>query len=310
MKYYMGIDGGGTKTRVCIIDETMQKVAYGSSGPSSIDTVDLNVGINNIMSAMGEAAMNLKDNDYLIYGIFAGLGGMVTDHHNRLIESQLRKLPRLSDDCQIIAKNDMENAYLSGDFTDRGIALIIGTGMVSFGRNQKGETHKAAGWGFKEGEAGSAYDLGRQAIKKAIRSFDGRLKPSAFTKEVLETLEIAYPIDIIMKMDELWGKRTKVANLAKLVTKHADLDDLYAKDICIQATKEIALTVYAVAKKLKLEKSKLVIIGSLGNSKGFFKTQLHDEIKALMPELEIIKKPLDPAFAAAKYIKERVSNVE
>ena len=304
MRYFMGIDGGGTKTKVCIIDETMQKVAYGSSGPSSIDTVDLNTGINNIMSAMGEAARNLKEKDYTIYGIFAGLGGMVTDHHNRLIESQLRKLPRLSDDCKIIAKNDMETAYLSGDFSDQGIALIIGTGMVAFGRNQSGETHKAAGWGYKEGEAGSAYDLGRQAIKKAIRSFDGRLNPTAFTKEVLEKLEIAYPIDVILKMDELWGKRTEVADLAKLVTKYADLDDLYAKDICIQATKEIALTVYAVAKKLKLDKSSLVIIGSLGNSKGFFKTQLHQEFKALMPELKIVEKALDPAFAAARYIKE------
>ena len=303
MKYYMGIDGGGTKTRVCIIDETMQKITFGSSGPSSIDTVDLSVGINNIMSAMDEAGKQTKD-DYIIYGIFAGLGGMVSNQHHRLIESQLRKLPRLSQDCQIIAKNDMETAYLSGGFVDQGIALIIGTGMVCFGRNAKGITHKAAGWGFKEGEAGSAYDLGRQAIKKAIRSFDGRLKPTAFTKAVLETLEIAYPIDVIIKMDELWGERTKVAELAKMVTKYANLEDSHAKDICIEATKEIALSVYAVANKLKLKKASLVVIGSLGNAEGFFKSQLQEQIKALLPNLELIKEPLDPAFAAALYSKD------
>lgn len=303
MRYFMGIDGGGTKTRVCIINETMEKVAYGSGGPSSIDTVDLHIGINNIMGAMDEAARNLNEPDYIISGIFAGLGGMVNDRHNRLIESQLRKLPRLTSDCQIIAKSDMENAYLSGDFKDEGIALIVGTGMVSFGRNKKGESHKASGWGFKEGEAGSAYDLGKQAISKAVRSFDGRIEPTAFTKEVLSKLDIVYPIDIITSMDELWGKRTKVADLAKLVTKYADLDDPHAKDICDAATKEIALTVYAVAKKLTLEKASLSIIGSLGNSKGYFKTKLHEAILTLLPDLKVVNKPLDPAFATAKYIK-------
>lgn len=303
MRYFMGIDGGGTKTKVCIINETMEKVAYGSGGPSSIDTVDLHIGINNIMGAMDEAARNLNEPDYIISGIFAGLGGMVNDRHNRMIASQLKKLPRLTSDCQIIAKSDMENAYLSGDFKEEGIALIVGTGMVSFGRNKKGESHKAAGWGFKEGEAGSAYDLGKQAISKAVRSFDGRIEPSAFTKEVLSKLDIVYPIDIITTMDELWGKRTNVADLAKLVTKFADMDDVHAKDICDVATKEIAQTVYAVAKKLSLEKASLSIIGSLGNSKGYFKTKLHEEISKLLPDLKVINKSLDPAFAAAKYIK-------
>ncbi len=300
MKYYLGIDGGGTKTRACLINEAGTLVHYGSSGPSSIDTVDLNVSLKNIMNSVGEAGFNTKE-DYTIEGIFAGLGGMVTESNFKLGEDILRKLPRLSENCKIVCRNDMENALLCGETNNVGIALIVGTGMVAYGRNKKGETHKAGGWGFKEGESGSAYDLGFQAIRKTVRALDGRIKPSAFTKEMVIALDITTPLDIVLSIDLLWGNRTKIASFAKIVTKYANLGDEYAKEICDTATKELALAVYTVAKKLELKTKSVVIVGSLGTAKGYFKDQLHHNILELLPEIKFIDNPIDPALAAAKH---------
>lgn len=55
-----------------------------------------------------------------------------------------------------------------------GIVMIMGTGSVAYGENGK-RNHKCGGWGWKEGDPGSAYDLGISAIRTMIRAYDGRL---------------------------------------------------------------------------------------------------------------------------------------
>lgn len=37
--YFIGVDGGGTSTRACLIDENKKILGIGKGGPSSIDTV-------------------------------------------------------------------------------------------------------------------------------------------------------------------------------------------------------------------------------------------------------------------------------
>lgn len=302
MNYYLGIDGGGTKTKVCLLSEDGSVITYGTSGPSSIDTVDIKTSMKHIKEAISEASLNIK-NKYTINGIFAGLGGMVTLEDFKLGEEHLRQLDNLSKDCIIQCRNDMENALLSGETNNVGIALIVGTGMVAYGRNAKGDTHKAGGWGFKEGESGSAYDLGFQAVRKAVRSLDYRIEATSFTIEMVETLCIKSPLEIVKVIDDLWGERTKVASFARIVTKHANLNDPYAKEICDNATKELALAVYTAGRVLSLEDTSVVIIGSLGNALGYFKEQLHQNILCYLPNIKILENPIDPALAAAKYAK-------
>ena len=302
MNCYLGIDGGGTKTKVCLLSEDGSCFYYGISGPSSIDTVDIETSINHIREAINEASNQIYDY-YTINGIFAGLGGMVTNEDFQLGEKYLRTLDNLSEDCFIMCRNDMENALLSGDTNNIGIALIVGTGMVAYGRNELGDTHKAGGWGFKEGESGSSYDLGFQAVRKAVRSVDFRIEATPFTKEMVEVLGIHSVFDIVKVIDHLWGERTFIASFAKVVTKHANMNDPYAKEICDNATKELSLAVYTTARVLNLENTTVVIIGSLGNADGYFKDQLHQSIQSFLPNITLLEPSMDPALAVAKYAR-------
>ena len=47
-KLFLGIDGGGTKTAVCLIDDKMNIIDQAVSGPSSYDTVSVEVIKNNM----------------------------------------------------------------------------------------------------------------------------------------------------------------------------------------------------------------------------------------------------------------------
>jgi len=196
----------------------------------------------------------------------------------------------------------MENALYSGLLFDEGIALICGTGMVAFGKNKKGMTHKAGGWGYREGDLGSSYDLGMRSLRHVIKAFDGRDHISAFSKAVAKAIDMNSTEDFFHIINEKYLDRTWIASLSPLVTTYYLQDDINAKHIVDHATDELALAVYAVAHTLDIKDSSLVIIGSLGHAKGYQEV-LHLKIKNLLPNLQIINPKVDPAYAAAMMAK-------
>ena len=299
MTYYLGIDGGGTKTKVAVINSEDQVIFIGTSGPSSIDTVSS----EETLEAFHDALKSLyQQYPHIKFSkVFAGIGGIVTEKDIHDVENILRRIKGTTEKTIVRARNDMENALYSGLCFDEGISLICGTGMVAFGLDTFGHTHKAGGWSYKEGDAGSAYDLGNQALKAMIRAFDGRYPMSEFAKEIAKTVGLKKAMDIVNIYNQL--DRTAIARLAPIVTKHANLNDPTALKIVETATDELKLAVQAVYQKLKLKEPKLVIVGSLGNAKGIFSQRLHEKIKTIDSNINITKPIVDPAEAAAMMAK-------
>ncbi len=302
MTYYLGIDGGGTKTKVAVINTQEQVIFIGTSGPSSIDTVSSDESLHAFHQALEPLYQTTPD--IVFSKIFAGIGGIVTDQDMSDVEKILRRIKGSTEHTIVRARNDMENALYSGLCFDEGISLICGTGMVAFGLDTHGNKHKAGGWSYKEGDAGSAYDLGNQALKAMIRAYDGRYRMSEFAKEVAETVGLKKAIDIVDIYNRM--DRTSIAKLAPIVTKHANQNDPTALKIVDNATDELKLAVQAVYQMLSLKDPKLVIVGSLGNAPGIFTTQLHAKIREIIPKIQIIKPVIDPAEAAAMMAKRLV----
>ena len=193
----------------------------------------------------------------------------------------------------------MENALASGEAFDEGIVLICGTGMVAYGRDMAGNTYKSGGWGYREGDAGSAYDLGTRALRLAVRSMDGRLTDDDFTRAVKLKTGLRYTSDIVPVVERYHADRTLTAALAPLVTEHADQGNAYAMTIIDKATSELALAVKAVHDHLNLNKRRIVIVGALGNAGGLFQSFLTKKIMAIDPLIKIQRPSIDPAYAAA-----------
>ena len=293
MKYYLGIDGGGTKTKVCIIDENEKMIGISEAGPSSIDTVTNEISYQNFLNPINNINPNIK-----FENVFAGVGGIVTKHDEDIVERIIKTLPSCQEATVVKAKNDMFNALYSGLLFNEGMALIVGTGSVAFGINHN-SYHKCGGWGYKEGDAGSAYDLGKKSLLILVRTIDERIKPSAFTEDLKKMIHINSIFDIVPVINQLWEDRTRVASFAKIVTKHANLNDAYAKQIVDEATDELRLAVNGVYQKLKISNKTIVIVGSLGNAKGYFQDQLHQKIKSIDSDIKIIAPIVDPALGAA-----------
>lgn len=296
--YYVGIDGGGTNTRACILNEQKEIIGIGKAGPSSIDTVDIEVTLTNFNEAIMQVFRENKIENPQIVSLFIGVGGVLTDSSKEYLRNEVKKLPYIKQDALIGVENDVYAAHLGGLGNRPGVCLIVGTGSVAFGIDEDNNTHRAGGYGYQEGDAGSSFDLGKKTIQHISRVFDGRRKTTPFAQDVFNSLGIKgidQLIDIIMSYHL---DRTKTAQLAPFVTKHADLGDIYARKICDEATTELALCVEAVNKVLNLRNKELAIIGSLGNTPGYFRTQLETKIK-LIADFNIHGPITEPVIGAA-----------
>ena len=244
-KYYLGIDGGGTKTSFIIIDEENNIVYKKECGPSAIDTVTLNEVKNVFIEGT-------KDFNHKVESVFIGLGGIANENHILEVENIAKELPLIKENTKIKAGNDVINALYGSLGGEDGIIIIAGTGSVSFGKN-KDKIARAGGYCYQEGDAGSSYDLGYKALQHLARVIDNRYEETSFSLALKEATN-CYDYSSLAAYF-ISSSRTQIASLAKVVTKNQD--DKFAKRIIINAVDEILLMIKAVYNTLEFNNQEI-----------------------------------------------------
>lgn len=295
MNYYLGIDGGGTKTKAIVLDEDNKIIFTGLSEASALDSVGLNKSIKAINDSLKGFDKKIK-----FKSVFIGLGGIQSDSDAKLYIDNKLKIQGVDKNTSFYAKNDSYNALASSLVFDEGIALISGTGMNCFGVDKNGSYHFAGGLGYREGDLGSAYSLGFLGMKSLARAIDGRIEYTEYHKELAEKMNIKDSVDIKNFFVEATNMRTEIAQLALITSKHAKEGNPYAKEISEVAANELVLCVRAVLSKIKLTNKNLTIIGGLGSNPSYFRDCLLNGLKKIDKDLNILDAKVDPAEGAAR----------
>ena len=261
-KYYLGVDGGGTKTAFALINEQKELIYLKEVGPSSLDTIDEQQIINVIYEGT-------KDTNVKVDSIFLGIGVDI-----------------VKKETKIDAGNDIISAFYGALSGEDGIVCIAGTGSVCYAKN-KDQNIRIGGINYIEGDPGSAYDLGIHALRYLAKVIDYRKKGGPFADALKDATKINNYEDITKYFIE--AKRTDIASLAKLVTENSN--DINAKKIIKDSVNELLLMIKTAFKKLHFEgETKISIIGSLGNSNTLYKTYLLEGIKKISPNLKFVQK--------------------
>ena len=240
-KYYLGIDGGGSKTAFSIIDENNNVVFYKEVGASSVDTVSLEV----VKERFNEGVLGFNNK---VYSVFAGIGGIVNQTQINEVKEIIKTLPVCDEFTKIEVGNDVINALYGGLGGNDGIILISGTGSVCFGKN-KDKYARSGGYCYQEGDAGSGYDLGISALRHLARVLDGRRNETMFSKELIkETNCDSYET---LASYFINASRTQIASLSKIVTKYSD--DEYARAIIVNGVNEVLEMIKAVYNRLNFD---------------------------------------------------------
>jgi N-acetylglucosamine kinase-like BadF-type ATPase len=298
-KYYLGVDGGGSKTQAVIVDEEGQLCGIGMSEASNVGNTSVEQAQTAIERAVALAAQATGIAPSNFAAAFLGIAGVVSEADRETVRRIARHL-RLASPAKTGVDHDCRIALAGGLAGQPGIVQIIGTGTACFGMNAEGKRWMAGGWGHLVADEGGGYWLGIQAIKAAAAAYDGRGDPTLLHDAVLEALEIN---SISQIMQRLYAAKISIADIARLshvVVRAAERDDAVAQGIIGQGMDEIARCVEAVTRALRFgDATTLVCVGGMTRAGSIITEPLTAAVHRYLPNCRIETPRFSPAVGAA-----------
>lgn len=296
---FVGIDGGGSSTRLVLMNEKSEILGIGKSGPSSIDTVYSHITKDNFTDALENAWIESGIKKRKLDSIFVGLGGVLSDKDKEVVKRIIKEM-KIVDDENVKVENDTRIALAGGLATQPGLCLIVGTGSVCYGRDESGKEWKAGGWGYKIDDPGSGYDIGRMALTYMVRAYDGREVKTDLVEAIFKHIGLDEINDVSRVIYGEDYSRTDIAALAPIVLEYAKKGDVLANKIIKTGVKELADMVEAVIKNLNFKSDRILMatIGGIAQSGLAFSEPLHNELKERIKNIEIINPILSPVIGA------------
>lgn len=295
-RYFLGIDGGGTKTEAAICDETGRVLGVGLGGASGIDSVGADAATVSIGAAIDAAREQAGLPDAPFASVFFGMAGVVSAADRDIIRTVARRL-QLGDAIHV--DHDIRIALAGGLSGRPGIALIAGTGSSCFGMNAAGERWQAGGWGHLISDEGSSYWFGWNAIRLAAGAGDGRWQTALYTP-VMRQLGIAGVADLHQRLYTQGISKAEVASFAPLVMEAAAAGDALAQALIRQGVHELALMVTAVARNLGWAAApcEVTLTGGLWRAGDVVLTPFRTALTALLSQARIVMPELPPVIGA------------
>lgn len=288
---YLGIDGGGTKTRAVVVDGAGVECGAANAGGCNYKVVGAETAAANLRAAAEEAG-RAAGHSGPYAGAWIGAAGVDGAADLALLSPTVTSLAE-----HVHLTNDAE-LLLAALPSQVGVALIAGTGSIAVGRSAAGATARAGGWGRQLGDEGSGYTLGQQALIAALRYADRRGQPTLLYERILAAWNIASAEEIA---DRVYRDGSACASLAPLTLQAARDGDLVAGIIVRRAVRELAKMALALARRLDESAAPLHLAlgGSLLLRDAHLREQVLRAIRVRRP-LGTIALVEHPALAAAR----------
>ena len=248
---YLGIDGGGSKTRFLLIDNQDQELARAEAGPSNWGSVGPVVAKESLTSAI----RRLPTKPDIVCGGFAGAARAEAAWFYRHTLEEL--LPKAT----VFVETDALVAYVGAIGFEPGVLLIAGTGSIAIGRKAGGEMIRVGGWGPFFGDEGAGFWIGREAVRTALRAQDADEFPE-FTRSVREALGLGTLTEVVAAWTS--GKIGVPAVAAIAVEVARQYPAQPAVRILNDAAAHLRSLVETASKRIDLPGCKKSIIGSVG----------------------------------------------
>ena len=295
---FLGVDGGGTKSHIAIMNEAREVLCEGVSGPSNPLRVGVETAVANILKAVNEACDEGGVSRGDIAGATLGLAGVRrADLKQRVRDSFIQQL-RIK---RTVVVTDAEIALYATTLGAAGLVVIAGTGSVCIGKNNKGEMAISGGWGPLAGDEGGGVGIAQNALHSIAKASDGRGIPTSLSDRASEYFRASGPENLIVAIYSPQVDNSRIAGFAKFVVEAAQKGDAVAVDIMMEAGSELGLAACAVIERLGLKKNKIPIgcVGSVFKAGSLLTEPMLATINTIAPKAYLTEPQMPPAHAAA-----------
>jgi N-acetylglucosamine kinase-like BadF-type ATPase len=299
MDFFLGIDGGGTRTRAVLVDAHGVIHGEGVAGPANYHNVGLPAA-SAALHAATSRAWNAAGRAFApAAACFAGLAGVKSASDIAQLTSAAETAGLAPAGC-VTVTNDLHNALAGGLVGNPGISLIAGTGSNCLGRDIEGSMFMCGGWGWLLDDEGGAVGLALAGLRAAARAADGRGPATAL-------LQAAYAFFGLSEANEILGRLyappitpDQLAPFAQVVTRLAAERDAKAEAIIDEGAAALAALVAGTAKKLSFpEGPAVVLLGSCARSGAPYQPRIEKAIRAAVPRARLVEPAYEPVYGAA-----------
>ena len=249
--YFLGIDGGGSKTRAVVVNDLYEVVGRGEAGAANHFAVGVEVAVCNCVLAVQLALDNAReiDADFDAANVRSwgfGLAGV----RREVDATRMREALGAVCEVPFALETDVVAAQAGAFAGATGIVVSAGTGAITFGADEFGARVYADGWGPTLGDEGGGYWLGVEALRATCRSLDGRSHPTPLAPAVMEFLEVADGDELVQLIHAPNITRDKIASLARVVSRCAEEGVPEAVDIRARGAQALSRGVKCVGRAL------------------------------------------------------------
>jgi N-acetylglucosamine kinase len=297
---YLGVDGGGTKTQIVLLDEEKQIVGEGFAGASNPLRAGIETAVSNILTAVNNAFdIGNKNRDDIVAATL-GLAGVRREDLRRRVQESFNRNFHLK---KVEVFTDAEIALFGATLGKAGLVVIAGTGSICIGQNDRGRQVMAGGWGPIAGDEGGGAGIARRALQAIAKASDGRGKHTKLIEEAIQYFRAGRLEDLSVAIYAPQIDNARIAGFARFVINAAQENDEVAIEILREAAGELALAANTVIRELKLERKKFPIARVGGIFRGgndLITKPFMEKIQTVAPKAFLIEPLLPPAVAAAR----------
>ncbi|WP_027776947.1 BadF/BadG/BcrA/BcrD ATPase family protein [Paraburkholderia caledonica] len=211
--FLIGVDGGGTGTRIVLADAHGRELAQSASGPSG-----LGLGVERAWQAIAAGCADAFAQagaalDWSCCVLGCGLAGV---NNRDWLAAFLAQAPALAG---LAVESDAYTTLLGAHGGAYGVIVALGTGSVAAAADRDdGEYRTVSGYGFPSGDEASGAWLGVRAIVHAQHALDGRGPNDDLAQALLAHVGAHDRDELVVWLCE--ANQTAYASLARIVIAH------------------------------------------------------------------------------------------
>lgn len=249
-KWYVGVDGGGTKTAFAVSRADHIPVQTMQYPTCSYQSIGMEASIvliqEGVQACLGSVGATLQD----CAGVCVGMPCYGENSEKDAVI--VKELTKALAPAPVYVVNDGEVGWAGSLACEEGIHIVSGTGSIAFGRGKDHEFARCGGWVEFFGDEGSCYWIGREAMSLFSKEADGRAVRGALYDIVRKEFELQEDYQIIdIVLTEIAPHRERVADFQRYALQAARAGDAVAVALYEVAAEELAGMVLALKQKLQ-----------------------------------------------------------
>ena len=304
MPYFLGIDGGGTKT-TCAVGDERSLLAEATAGPSNIVRVGEAKARESLHQAVRQACAAAGISPEQVTRTCIGVAGAARPELAAIVGSVLAEI--LPSPIDVVG--DMATALEAALGEGPGVIVIAGTGSIAYGRDPQGKTLRAGGWGFAVGDEGSAHWIGRQAVSAVLRGTD---QGDQHDSPLLKALFRAWGVTSVSDLARA-GNSIPPPDFAALFPAVSGSTDELARQVLRTAGRELAQLADVVISRLfdqaDIAAVPVAMTGGVFRHAELVRQVFYNELRRLDARADVRQQVVEPVEGAVRMARKAAAQI-